>query len=478
MGYNSHSMSEKQKPDLLEGNLTRAIIRLGYPMALASVVQTFYNLADTFWLGRLGREAISAPVISFNILFFIVSLAIGFSVAGTSLVSQFTGAGRTEQANRVAGNLLLFLFCFSLLFAVLGTVLAKPLLLMLATPADAMQSTLIYFRIMVMGMPLAFPFFVYQSVMNGYGDTKSPLKVELISAGINLLMDPILIFGLLGLPALGVSGAALTTVVSRGVASMIGVSQLLRGRKGVRVKLRHMKPDFKLIPLLVKIGVPASIGMAGASLGFMVLIGIVNRFGTAVLSAYGIATRVIHIFMMPAIGVSSAVTAIVGQNLGAGLTGRAKQAVSKGIRLVLWIIGPSMVLVAFLGSHFAVIFVPGDPLVQKVGSTMFFLIAPGVVFFALAAIINGAFQGAGYTLPVMAVNLSRIWLFRIPTVYVLSFVVLKGPVDLDAATGIWAGMLVSNLCAFLLIFFLYQRRDWSRARVHAAARSRRGWDDR
>ena len=186
-------MTNGNKNNLLEGNLYRSIIKLGLPLALASVLHTFYNLADTFWLGRLGRQTLSAPIISFNIIFFIISLAIGFSIAGTSMVSQFTGAGDARRANKSAGNLLLFLLVFSLIFAALGLIFDRELLILLKTPGDTFDLTLDYLRIIMLGMPLAFPFFVYQSVLSGYGDTVSPLKIEAISAVINLILDPILI---------------------------------------------------------------------------------------------------------------------------------------------------------------------------------------------------------------------------------------------------------------------------------------------
>lgn len=461
-------MTKSSKVNLLEGSLYKNIIKLGFPLALASVIQTLYNLADTFWLGKLGREALSAPIISFNIIFFVISLAIGFSIAGTSLVSQYTGANQTDNANKIAGNLLVFLMFSSLVFSLLGLIFAKDFLSLLETPKDAFAQTFAYFRIMIVGMPLAFPFFVFQSVMSGYGDTKTPLKIEFLSAVINVVLDPILIFGWLGFPAMGVEGAALTTIITRGVASFIGLYYFFSGKKGMKIELRHLRPDFKFFPLMVKIGVPASIGMSGASLGFLVLIGIVNSFGTPVVSAYGIAHRLVHLFMMPAIGISSAVSAIVGQNLGAGNLERAKKTVSKGIFLVSAVIVPAMIITAFLGEKITVFFIPKDPLVHQIGEVMFYIVAPAVVFFALSSVIGGAFQGSGYTVPVMVVNLSRIWIFRIPFVYIISMMVLNGPIDINASIGIWWGIFLSNFFAFLLIFFWYLRGNWAKPRIKGA----------
>lgn len=458
-------LKSENKPNLLEGDLVKTIIKLGYPVALATFVQTFYNLADTFWLGKLGRQALSAPVISFHIIFFIVSLAFGLSMAGTSLVAQYTGAKQKEEAYKTTGNLLVYLALFSLIVAVSGAVFDKTLLRLLKTPADTFASTRSYFRIMVIGMPLAFPIFVYQSVMNGYGDTKSPLKIEFISALINLALDPVLIFGWFGFPAMGVKGAALTSVISRGAASAIGVYLFFSGKKGIKIKLKHLKPDFKLFSLLLKIGIPASIGMSGASLGFMVLMGFVNLFGTPVVSAYGIATRIIHFFTMPAMGITAAVTAIVGQNLGANNLKRAKAAVGKGIRLMLAIVIPAIIFMVIFGKTLTIFFIPKDQLVHQLGQTMFHIIAPSVLFFGLATVLNGAFQGSGFTVPVMVTHLSRVWLFRIPLVYIFSTILMKGPSDIASSAGIWWGMFCSNLLAFVMILLWYLPGKWARARI-------------
>ncbi|MBN2432448.1 MAG: MATE family efflux transporter [Acidobacteria bacterium] len=458
-------MSRPRNLNLLQGDLLPTIIRLGYPTALASAAQTLYNLADTFWLGKLGRQALAAPVISFHIIFFIIAIGMGFSLTATALVSQYTGAGQPEKARQAAGNILVYSVGFSFVLAALGLIFERSLLRFLGTPEDTFYPTLIYLRIMLWGMPLAFPFFVYQSTMHGYGDTMSPLKVELISVGLNLAVDPILIFGWLGMPALGVAGAALATVFTRGLSSLIGLHFLFSRTKGLSLNLHHLRPETKILPLMFRIGLPSSVGMSGTSLGFLVLLGIVNAFGSVIISAYGISTRVVHLFMMPSLGVSHAVTAIVGQNLGARRPDRAKAAVRLGIRLVLLIIVPSMILVAALGKQLTIFFIPDDPLVHEIGGPMFLLVAPAVLFFSLAAVLNGAFQGSGFTVPVMVSNLSRIWLFRIPAVYLLCMLVLGGPGTSGAALGIWWGMLLSNFLAFVMIGIWYGRGAWTRARI-------------
>ncbi|MCP5047095.1 MAG: MATE family efflux transporter, partial [bacterium] len=320
-------MPETKGLNLLEGDLTKSIIKLAYPMALGSLAQSLYNLADTFWVGKLGREAMTAPGISMFILFFLISIGIGFSAAGTSLVAQYIGAGDKEKANMATGNLLVFLVLISSAFSLLGVLFARPLLSFLSTPAEAFDMTFSYFTIALAGIPLSFPMYVYQAALNGYGDTVSPLKVSLLSAFINLLLDPVLIFGWFGFPALGVAGAAITTVITQVLGSAIALYFLFSGKKGIHLNLRHLRPDRIIARLLMKIGIPSAIGCSGSAVGFIVLVGIINRFGTVVISAYTIGTRLTLLFLLPAMGVSSAITAIVGQNLGADQVERAKAVV-------------------------------------------------------------------------------------------------------------------------------------------------------
>jgi len=456
---------KSSKINLLEGNLYKTIIKLGSPIALGAAIQMFYNLADTFWLGKLGRSAISAPIISFHIIFLIIALGMGFSIAGTSLVSQFTGAGEKEKVDRVTGNILLYLGIGSLFFVFLIYPFSSEILKLLRTPSDAFPKTFTYFRITVIGIPLSFPFFVFQAVFNGYGDTKTPLKIEMTSAILNLILDPIFIFGYFGFPELGVKGAAIATTGTRALASFIALYILFKGKKGIKITLKDLKPDRSLLPMILKTGAPASLGMSGASFGFLVLMGLVNTFGTSVISAFGIMSKIVHLYMMPAMGIGSAVTAIVGQSLGANMPARAKEAVKKGIRLMIIVISPFILFSTFFGHELTGFFIPGDLLVQSIGATMFLIISPSVFFFGLSSIINGAFQGSGYTVPIMVTNLARIWLFRIPFVYILAVVIMNGPSNPDATTGIWWGMFFSNMLSFLMIYFWYLQDKWSKARI-------------
>jgi Na+-driven multidrug efflux pump len=169
--------------------------------------------------------------------------------------------------------------------------------------------------------------------------------------------------------------------------------------------------------------------------------------------------------MLPAMGISAAVTAIVGQNLGAGNIQRAKTTVIKGIILMLWVIVPPTILTFIFGRQITMFFIPGDPLIHRIGQVMFYITPPSLIFFGLSTVLQGAFQGSGHTVPVMVTNLARIWLFRIPFVYLFAVVILDGPTDVHACVGIWWGMVASNFLSYLMLHSWYKKGNWTKARI-------------
>ncbi|MGE5340744.1 MAG: MATE family efflux transporter [Candidatus Omnitrophota bacterium] len=458
-------MKNKPEINLLEGNLVPLILKLAFPVALDLLAQTLYDLTDAFWLGKLGKEVLAAPTISSFLENFLISIGLGFSIAGTTLVAQYAGAKEKEKICQSTGNLMIGLTILSIILTGLGLIFADDLLRLLKTPPDAFGHTMEYYRIVIGGMPLLFPFFVYQAVMNGKGDTLAPLKITLCTATANAVLDPIFIFGIFGFPITGAAGAALATALTRASSSLIGLYFLFSGRKGIDLKWHHLKPNLTTSRLLLKIGTPSAVGFSGSSLGFILLMGIVDSLGTAVVSAYGIVTRVIHFFMLPAMGISSAVTTLVGQNLGANNVPRAKQTVIKGIILMVAIVIPVVIILMIFGKQITMLFIPTDRLIHQMGRIMFYLAPASLIFFGVSTVIQGAFQGAGYTIPVMIANISRIWLFRVPVVYLLSMIMLKGGSVIDASLGIWWGMLFSNFAAFVIIYAWYMNGKWARSRL-------------
>lgn len=433
--------------------LYKRLITLAIPIMAGNFLQTLYNLADTYFLGKLGKVAVSAPSIAFNIIFFLIVFGFGFSSAGTTLISQAKGKQDQDKINFYLGQTTFIMTICSILIAVAGVLLTAPLLRLLQVPEEVYSYTFTYMRIIFYGVPFMFMGFILQGSLQGIGDSITPLLVQTATVILNILLDPLLIFGWGPVPALGVSGAAYATVFSQMVASGISWYILLKGRKGMKLLAANMRPKRDAIRLILRIGVPSSLGQGFSALGFTVLQGIVNSFGTAVIAAFGVGNRIISLFNMPAQGLAQANAVLVGQNLGAKNREGAKQVVMQALITTFVFITLGMSLTFFRGNGFVKFFVD-DPEVLAHGKVLFRIVSPSVVFFNLFTIIIGAFQGGGDTKPIMVLNIVRLWGIRVPFAYLLGHILAFGP------QGIWISMFLSNCIVALTGFILYSRGRW------------------
>ncbi len=430
-----------------------ALARIALPLMASNLVQTLYNLADAFFLGKLGEAELSAPTIAFPIIFFLILFGIGFSMAGTTLIAQAKGKGDEKRVDFYLGQTTTILTFTSVVIAVAGVMLAAPLLRLLQTPPEVFVFTRDYTVIIFAGMPFMFGFLILQSAMQGIGRTLVPLWVQLGTVAFNIALDPVLIFGIGIFPAWGVRGAAAATVIARGLSSAVAVALLIRGCHGLRLQRVNLRPVARSVRLFVRIGLPSSLGQALTALGFTVLQGLVNSFGAPVIAAFGVGNRLIGLFNMPALGISRAVTTLVGQHLGARDPEGAKRAVFTGAAAIQIFLVPAMTLTFFYGGSFIRFFVD-DPRTIAYGAELFRVVAPSVVFFGFFHAFIGAFQGAGDTKPVMVLNVARLWLLRLPAAWLLAVMFGWGPV------GIWWSMFISNSCAAAATIVWFGRGKW------------------
>lgn len=450
--------------DMTRGSVTGRLLRLAWPVMAAHLLQTLYNLADAFWLGKLGRQSLVAPTISMNVVFIAMALGMGLGSAGTTLVSQYRGAGRDDLARQAGGQTFFMLSLIGLVLGVIGLVFVPSVLRLLNTPADSIVETGTYLTWILAGLPTMFPFFVYQGISTGLGNTVGPLQVSLLTVVLNAVLDPLLIFGAGPLPALGVTGAAAATVFCHLLASVIGTVRLFRGQSGLRLTAASLRPETRMLTRLLSIGLPISLGQAGTSLGFTILLGIVNSFGSAVTAAFGVGNRIIHLALVPAMGLSQANAAAVGQCLGAGNPARAARSTMRALLVIGLFLVPITVPMFFFGDAISGIFV-NDPAVMEVGRTMFRITTPSVYAFGFVTVLFGSFQGSGYTLPVMVLNMARLWLLRIPLAYFLAFHTALGK------DGLWWAMFVSNVLTALAGGAWFATGTWRRKSSKILAQS-------
>ncbi len=453
------ALNKKSMIDMTTGSVRGKLLLLAWPVMLSHLLQTMYNLADAFWLGKLGRQALTAPTITMHVFFIAFAVAMGLGAAGTTLVSQFKGAGEPEKASKVGGQLLILLSGIGLVFGITGFIFTPQILNLLQTPADSWQMTYEYMRWIFLGFPLLFVFFVYQGISTGLGDTVGPMQVNLISVFVNLILDPVLIFGIGPFPEMGVVGAAIATVFSRALASFIGIHRLFNGTNGIKITASDLKPDKLVFKKIMKIGLPVSLGQLTTSLGFTFMIGIVNSFGSAVTAAFGVGNRMIHMAFVPAMGLSQANATAVGQNLGAGNIKRAEKSTNTALLLIGLILLPIVLVMFFFGADISKAFV-NDAEVIELGRTMFRITTSSVFVYGFLMVLMGCFQGSGYTLPVMVLNVSRLWLLRIPAAYLLAYSLGMGP------SGIWWSMFFSNVAVTIVGWIWFKKGTWKTKATH------------
>ena len=440
---------------LTDGPIARSLLALAWPVMLSNLFQTIYNFVDTLWLGRLGKVAVAAPTIAFPLVFLMISIGFGVTIAGTALVAQYTGARRHEEANHAAGQVFSFTAMASVLLAVVGFAAARPIIVLMGADADLIGPASSYLRIIYAGIPTMFGMFVVTALLNGVGDTVTPMKLMGVSTALNILLDPFLIFGWGPFPAWGVAGAAVATVVSRGVIALFGIYLLFTGRLGLHIRPHHLRLHWETVKHIIGIGLPSALGQSGTALGFAVMTGILARFGTAVVSAFGIGNRFISIALMPAMGLGQATATMVGQNLGAEKPHRAARSAWTGIGISSTILIVAAIVSYLLRTDLVRIFID-DAEVIALGTRMLTLVSIAFPFMGIIQVVIGTYQGSGHTLYSMSFSLFRLWALRIPLVYVLGFSLKLGP------DGVWWAMFISNATTAGLSLLVFLTGNWKR----------------
>jgi len=476
--------------DLTSGGIGKPLFYLSLPIVITNLLQTAYNLADTFWLGQYSTTALAAISFAFPMVFLLISLGMGVSVAGSVLVAQNTGAGDERQAEYAASQTVSFAVVVSILLGVLGYVVVDDLLLIFGAEPATLVAATAYMRVISLGLPAMFGFFIFIALMRGYGDTVTPMLVMFGTVVLNVVIDPFLIHGwtvyatvpvvdtLLwySFPELGIEGAAYATVFSRGLATIVGLGIMFSGTRGVHIRLRDMAPDGEYARRMLRIGVPASVEGTGRSVSVNLLLIVVGTFSTSVVAGYGIGIRVFSVIFLPAIAVARGVETMAGQNIGADQPDRAEQAADFAARVMFVVLGLAGVVIFFLPSPIVAVFTD-DPAVIGPGAEFLRYVALTFGFIGIMRSYSGAFRGAGKTLISAAIGISFLGLIRLPVAFGLSAgiggtvslagisVTLPQLVPALGPPGVWWGFVVSNVAGAIIAFVWFKRGTWRGADV-------------
>ncbi|EMA45778.1 MATE family efflux transporter [Halococcus saccharolyticus] len=444
----------KEEFDLTSGGIAKPLFYLSLPLVITNLLQTAYNLADTFWLGQYSTDALAAISFAFPMVFFLISLALGLSVAGSVLVAQHTGAGNEERAAYAASQTVSIAIIGSIVLGVLSYPFVDEFVRLLgASPAVAVLVTE-YMRVYALGLVFVFGFFMFVSLMRGYGDTITPMLVMAGTVVLNVAIDPILILGWGPVPELGVEGAAIATVFSRAVAFVVGFVIMVRGSRGVTINLRDMVPDPAFARTLFRIGVPASIEGTGRAISINLMLVIIATFSTSVVAAYGIGTRVFSVVFLPAIALSQGVETMTGQNVGAGKPDRAAQTnrlAARAMFVGLTVLG----IVSWIAADPIVAVFTSDAAVIDIGARFLRYVAPTFGFIGIMYAYTGGFRGTGQTTVAAAISILMLGVIRVPFAWLVA-----GPLG---PPGVWLSFGISNVAGAVIAYLWFRRGGWRSA---------------
>ena len=441
----------KEEFDLTSGGIGKPLFYLALPIVITNLLQTAYNLADTFWLGQYSTEALAAISFGFPLVFLLISFGIGISIAGSVLVAQYVGAGEEGEAEYAASQTMTFAIIASVVLGGVGYFLVEDILRLLGASPAVLPGATAYMQVISLGIVFLFGFLVFISLMRGYGDTITPMLVMFGSVAVNVIIDPFLIFGWWVFPELGIAGAAYATVFSRSLALVVGLGIMLKGDRGVRIRPRQMVPDLSYFRRILTLGGPASVEVTGRALSVNLLLVVVGLFSTTVVAAFGIGTRVFSVIFLPAIAVAQAVETMSGQNIGAGKPDRA-EATADFAAKTMFLVLSAMGVVVFVFTEPIVAIFTTDPAVVDEGANFLRIVAPTFGLLGVLRAYSGSFRGAGKTFISAVIAISALGVVRLPVAWF-------GAQEFGPS-GIWWSFVVSNAVGATIAFVWYKQGTW------------------
>ncbi len=415
-------------------------------------------MLDTYWVGRLGSAALAAVTIGITFRWVINSMANGLGIGGLAVVARRVGEKNEEAANHATWQAILLGVAASALLGALGLTLAAPLLRLMGADEQVMPLGISFMRIAFGGQFTLILVWVVNSLFRGAGEARLAMSVIFLATAVNVILEPMLVFGIGPFPALGVAGSAWANVLGNGSGLLFQCVILLRGRARIRINLHDLRPDFPLMWHILRIALPSTIQMTLRSSSRLVVLAMVGFFGTFATAGYGVAGRVLLIALIPGFGLANAAGTLVGQNLGAHQPERAEKTAWWVVAYNMAIVGSVAAVVALLAQPISTIFDP-TPQVVEVSTHVLRIVAPTLVASAAGVVLGRSFDGAGNTMPAMALNLVSLWILEVPLAFVLS---RWTPLGL---TGVFWGRAIANIANGLIFAAWFRLGRWKTRKV-------------
>lgn len=444
--------------DYTKISLNKAIFLLAVPMVLELVMESTFAVADIYFVGKLGASAVATVGLTETYLFLLYSMAMGLSIAVTAIVARRVGEKHPEKAAIAAVQSIFLALLFSVPFAIAGIFFAKDLLKLMGADEWTLTYGYRYAQWMLGGNVVIILLFVINAIFRGAGDAAIAMRILLIANGINIVLDPLLIFGYGPFPELGIEGAAIATNIGRGVGVLCQLWVLFKGGKHIRILFSQLIWNGQVMLQILKTSLGGIGQMLVSMTSWIFIVRILSELGSEVVAGSTIAIRIMMFSMMPAWGMSNAAATLVGQNLGAGEPDRAESAVWKvGLYNMVFLIGVSF-LFFFYNKQLMGIFTD-DALVISVGSKWLKILSYSYFVYGWWMVSVQAFNGAGDTRTPTWINLVFFWMIQIPLSWVMAI-----HFGWEYSGVFWA-VFISETAVGLFTLWLFTRGKWKKTSV-------------
>ena len=444
--------------DPTDGPLRRAVILLAIPMVLEMVMESLFAVVDIYFVSRLGDAAMAGVALTESVLSLIYTVAMGLSIGVTAMVARRIGEGDPDGAARGAAQAILLGVLLAVVFGVAGVVYAPDILRIMGADENVVATGVPYTRVLLGGNIVILLLFMQNAAFRGAGDAAIAMRVLWIANGLNIVLDPLLIFGLGPFPELGVQGAAIATTIGRGTAVLVQIYTLFRLGGRLRIRRPHLRIQPAIMARLVRLSATGMLQVFIATASWIGLTRVTAMSGAEALAGYVISIRIILFALLPAWGLSNAASTMVGQGLGAGDPARAERAVWISCKMNLAFLGAVSVLFIAFAPAIVGLF-GGTTGASDVAVTGLRIVSIGFVFYAYGMVLTAAFNGAGAVWTPTIINFFCFWLWEIPLAWALS---VSGGLG---ATGVFIAMTVSFSTLAVVSAILFRRGKWKQATV-------------
>lgn len=444
--------------NILEGNLNRAIILLAIPMTLEMVMESLFAVVDIYFVGKIGVDAIATVGLTESMMTIMYSLGFGLAMGTTAMVSRRVGEKDVTAASASAAQAIYLGILISIPIMFTGIFFSKDLLKLMGASSSIIESGSGYTTLLFGTNIVIILIFLINGIFRGAGDAALAMRSLWISNGINIILDPMLIFGIGPFPELGIEGAAVATIIGRSIGVCYQSYHLYRGKGIVKIHKDnfHFRPD--IIVRLIKLSAEVTAQFIIASASWIFLMRIMSSFGSAALAGYTLAIRIIMFTLLPAWGFSNAAATMVGQNLGAKQSERAEKSVYRTGLFNVIFMGIVMVIFLLYAKNISAFFTE-DKDVLAISAQCLNTLALGYIFYAFGMVLVQSFNGAGDARTPTIMNFFVFWLLQIPAAYLLAI-----ELSFEAAGVYWA-IVISESTFTLVGYFLFRRGKWKTVKV-------------